>query len=326
MSLTRRGLLALAGASTLAPTLPIAPARAQDWPSRTIRLIIGTAPGGSPDIVGRLLGDKLAEKFGQSVVVENISQGAGAVAQATTAKAQPDGYTMTMLTAGYPPQMAMRKNPPFDPIQGFEFVTVVCGYPMVYAVAPNSPIASFADLLARAKANPGKITYTINAQGSIHHILTKWIETEAGVEMTAIPYRGAGPAFTDVVGGRVDVMVEAATSALARIEAGQLRLLAISSPDKYPLMPNAPLVQQHVPGVTFMSWLGLAMPGGTPRPIVERMNREVHAALALPDVAKRLAESGNLATPTTPDEMRDRVKTEMERWGRIIAAAGIKPE
>jgi tripartite-type tricarboxylate transporter receptor subunit TctC len=323
LSITRRRLLALAGASA---ALPAFPALAQEWPSRSIRMIVGTAPGGSPDIVARLLGEKVAEKLGQSVVVENISQGAGSVAQVTTAKALPDGHTMLMLTAGYPPQMAMRKNPPFDPIQGFEFVTVVCGYPMVYAVAPNSPIASFPDLIARAKADPGKITYTINAQGSIHHILTKWIETEAGIEMTAIPYRGAGPAFTDVIGGRVDVMVEAATSAFPRIEGGQLRLLAVSSNGKYPLMPAAPLVEETLPGVTFMSWLGLAMPGGTPRPIVERMNREVHAALALPDVQKRLAESGNLATPTTPDDMRQRVKTEMERWGRIITAAGIKPE
>jgi tripartite-type tricarboxylate transporter receptor subunit TctC len=316
-------MLALAGASAALPALP---ALAQEWPNRSIRMIVGTAPGGSPDIVARLLGEKIAEKLGQSIVVDNISQGAGSVAQVTTAKALADGHTMLMLTAGYPPQMAMRKNPPFDPIQGFEFVTVVCGYPMVYAVAPNSPIASFNDLIARAKANPGKITYTINAQGSIHHILTKWIETEAGIEMTAIPYRGAGPAFTDVIGGRVDVMVEAATSAFPRIDGGQLRLLAVSSSGKYPLMPAAPLVEETLPGVTFMSWLGLVMPGGTPRPIVERMNREVHAALALPDVQKRLAESGNLATPTTPDEMRSRVRTEMERWGRIIAAAGIKPE
>lgn len=323
MPISRRRLLALAGAGAVLPGLQ---ARAQEWPSRSIRMIVGTAPGGSPDIVARLLGEKLADKLGQSIVVENISQGAGSVAQVTTAKALPDGHTMILLTAGYPPQMAMRKTPPFDPIQGFEFVTVVCGYPMVYAVAPNSPIASFPDLLARAKANPGKITYTINAQGSIHHILTKWIETEAGVEMTAIPYRGAGPAFTDVIGGRVDVMVEAATSAFPRIETGQLRLLAISSQGKYPLMPSAPVVEETLPGVTFMSWLGFAMPGGTPRPIVERMNREVHAALALPDVQKRLAESGNLATPTSPDEMRERVRTEMERWSRIISAAGIKPE
>ena len=151
-----------------------------DWPSRPIRLLIGTAPWGSPDIIGRLIADKLGDRLGQSVVVENNSQGAGAVAYETVSKANPDGYTLGILTAGYPPQIAMRKSVPYDPINGFAYVMFVCGYPFVYAVRPNSPIKSFKDLIAQAKAKPGKITYTINAKGSIYHVLTKWIEMEAG--------------------------------------------------------------------------------------------------------------------------------------------------
>jgi len=322
MALTRRAVVRLAAALPVLPSLPV---RAQDWPSRPIKIMVGTVAGGSPDIISRVLGDKLGERLGQSIVIENNSQGAGAVAQQIVAKSPPDGSTMIMLTAGYPPQMVLRKNP-FDPLDGFAFVTLVCGYPMVYAVRPDSPIASFNDLLARAKTERGHITYTINALGSIYHMLTKWIELEAGIEMSPIPYRGTAAAVSDVLAGRVDVMVDAATSALPRIQNGQLRVLALSSPQRYPLMPEAPIVAETLPNISFMSWLGLAMPGGTPRGIVDRVNREVRHALTLPDVQQRLVEGGNVASPSTPEEMRQKVASEMQRWRQVIDASGIKVE
>ncbi len=300
--------------------------RADDWPSRPIRLLIGTAPGGSPDIIGRLIADKLGDRLGQSVVVENNSQGAGAVAYETVSKANPDGYTLGILTAGYPPQALLRKNLQFDPIEGFSFVTMLCGYPMVYAVAPKSPITSFADLISRAKAKPGTITYSINAVGSIYHVLTKWIELESGTQMTAVPYRGTALALTDVLAGRVDVMVDAATSAFPRVQSGQLRLLALSSPERYPLMPDAPLVSDTVPGIAFMSWLGLATSPGTPRPIVDRLNREVREILALPDIKQKLVEGGNVASPSTPQDMRERIAGDMTRWRKVIEASSIEAE
>jgi tripartite-type tricarboxylate transporter receptor subunit TctC len=321
MTLTRRTFMATAAAMVGA-----LPARSDDWPSRPIKLVVGTAPGGSPDVMARMLGDKLTERLGVSIIVENNSQGAGAVAQQTVAKASPDGYTMIMLTAGYPPQMALRKPQSFDPLDGFSFVTMVCGYPMVYAVAPDSPIKSFPDMIERAKAAPGRITYTINALGSIYHVLTKWIEREAGIEMTPVPYRGTAPAFTDVIAGRVDVMVEPATTAFARVQNGQLRTLALSSPGRYPLLPNAPTLDETLPGVSFLSWLGLAMPAGTPRPVVERINSEIRRALTLPDVQQRLAEGGNVATPSTSEEMREKIMLEMARWGRLIQESGIRTD
>jgi tripartite-type tricarboxylate transporter receptor subunit TctC len=323
MTFTRRASLRLAGSAVVASALPV---RAQDWPVRPVKIVVGTAPGGSPDIISRTLGDKLSEKLGQSFVVENNSQGAGAVAQQVVAKSPPDGHTAIMLTAGYPPQMVLRRNTLFDPLEGFAFVTLVCSYPMVYAVRPDSPIASFRDLLDHAKAKRGGITYTINALGSIYHVLTRWIEMEAGVEMTPIPYRGTAAAVSDVLAGRIDLMVDAATSAFPRIQSGQLRVLALSSPQRYPLMPDAPVVAETLPKVEFMSWLGLAMAGGTPPGIVDRMNREVRAALRLPDVQQRLAEGGNIATPSSPDEMRAKVASEMARWRDVVNASGIKAE
>jgi tripartite-type tricarboxylate transporter receptor subunit TctC len=322
MRLTRRHALGLAGAFAVAPALPLA---AQEWPSRPIRILVGTAAGGSPDIVSRILGEKLAERLGQSFTIENNTQGAGAVAQQLVSRSPPDGYTLLMMTAGYPPQMVLR-NLGFHPLDGFSFITTVCGYPMVYAVAPDSPIKSFPDLLAKAKATPGRLTYTITSQGSIYHVLTAWIELEAKISMNPIPYRGSAQALQDILGGRVDVMVDAATSMFPRIRSGQLRMLAVSSPARYPLMPEAPTVAETVPGIEFTSWLGLVAAPGTPAAIVDRLNREVRHALALSDVEARLVEGGNVAIPSSPQEYRDRVEREIARWRKVIAAAGIKTE
>jgi tripartite-type tricarboxylate transporter receptor subunit TctC len=322
MALTRRSLIQLATGAAMAPAMPLA---AQDWPSRPIRIVVGTAAGGSPDIISRIIGDKLTERLGQSIVIEINAQGAGAVAQQIVSRSAPDGYTMLMMTAGYPPQMVLR-NLGFHPLDGFAFVSTVCGYPMVYAVAPESPIKSFPDLLARAKASPGRLTYSITALGSIYHVLTAWIGLEAGVTMTPIPYRGSAQALQDILGGRVDVMVDAATSMFPRVKSGQLRLLAVSSDGRFPLMPEAPTVGETVPGIEFMSWLGLVMPPGTPSAIVTRMNQEVRQVLALPDVQARLTDGGNVAIPSTPQEYRARVEREIARWQRVITAAGIKVE
>ena len=317
-------MLCLGGAAAIAPVWPAA---ADDWPSRPIRLVVGTAPGGSPDIIGRILGEKLADRLGTAVVIENVTQGAGAVAYQAVSKSAPDGYTMGILTAGFPPQAALRrKSLAYDPVDGFSFVTMLCGYPMVYAVAPDSPIKSFKDLLERAKAAPGRITYTINALGSIYHVLTKWIEIESGALMTPVSYRGTAQALTDVVSGRIDLMVDAATSGFPRVQSGQLRLLAISSPGRYPLMPDAPTIAETLPGVEFMSWLGLAMAPATPRPVVARINKEIRDALELPDVQQRLSEGGNVASPSSPGEMRQKVESEIARWTRVIEAGGIKVE
>jgi tripartite-type tricarboxylate transporter receptor subunit TctC len=322
MGWTRRATLKLAVAAAATPVLPL---RGDDWPSRPIKIIVGTAAGGSPDIVSRVLGERLAEKFGQSLVIENVTQGAGAVAQLTVSRAAPDGYTLGMLTAGYPPQMVLRK-PPFDPLEGFSFVTTVCAYPMVYAVAPDSPIKSFADLLDQAKARAGKLTYTITAHGSIYHVLTKWIELESGASLTPIPYRGTAQAVTDVLSGRVDVLVDAATSAFPRIASKQVRVLALSAPQRYPLMPDAPIIAETLPKVSFLSWLGLAAPPGTPSPIIDRLNREVRAALTTATVQERLIEGGNIAIPSTPAEYRQKVADEMAQWRHVIEAGGIKAE
>ena len=317
----------MCGAAAVMAAPSLARAQSPAWPSRPIRIIIPTAAGGSPDLVARQIGSKLTERLGQPVVVESITQGIGLVANQTVAKSAPDGYTFAMLTGGFTTQAAVLKaSLPYDPVHGLAFVTTTVAYPMFLLVAPNSPIASFQDLVERAKREPGKLNLAILGSGSVYHLLAKWIENRADITMGQIPYRGTVAAFTDVIGGRMDAMLDTATSAITRIKNGQLRALAVSSPERYPLMPDVPTMDATVPGIKLMSWLGLAAPPKTPRVIIDQFNAEVRHALALPDVKQWLADTGVLAAPSTPEEFQARVESEIELYGKIVEANGIKPE
>src|SRR6185295_17943947 len=255
MNLTRRRALALASAFAGSSALP---AGAQpNWPTRSLRILVGTSPGGSPDIVGRLLADKMAERLGQSITVENNTGGGGGIAASIVSHAPPDGTNMTLLTAGYASGAAVGKFP-FDGDNTFGFLSMVCAYPFIYQVPKDSPIKSFEDLIARAKASPGKLTYVITTLGSIYHLIGSWVNAKAGVDIVPVPYRGSATAVTDVLSGRVDVMLDTATSGFPRIRSGQFRALAVTSPQRYPLLPDAPTVAETLPGVQYMSWLGMA--------------------------------------------------------------------
>ena len=324
MSLTRRTLLSGAAAAlgTFSPSAAQTPA----WPTRPLRIIIPTAPGGSPDMVSRTLGNKLTERLGQPVIVESVTHGIGIQGNNMVSRSAPDGHTLAMLTGGFTTQAAVVKTLPYHPVRDFAFVTTVVAYPMFILVAPNSPIASFKDLIDRAKANPGKISYGIIGGGSVYHLLGKWIENRADLDMVAVPYRGSVPAFTDVIGGRLDAMLDTGTSAIPRIRSGQLRPLAVSSPERYPLVPDTPTMAESIPGIQLMSWLGIAAAPQTPRPIVDRLNGELRRALELPDVKKWLTETGVLAAPSTPEEFQKRIETEIELYTKIAEANGIKAE
>src|SRR6476620_2024082 len=321
MSSTRRRFLCGVAVLAVAPT---AKAQTGNWSTRPLRIIIPTAPGGSPDMVSRTLGNKLTERFGQPVVVESITQGVGIVGNQMVSKSAPDGHTLAMLTGGFTTQAVVMKSLPYSPVRDFAFVTSVVAYPMFLLVAPNSPITSFQDLIDRARAAPGKVNYAIIGGGSVYHLLGKWIENRAGVEMTAVPYRGSVPAFTDVIGGRLDAMIDTATSAIPRIRNGQLRALAVSSPQRYPLMPDTPSMVETVSGIQLMSWLGLAAPPQTPRPIIDRLNSEIRRALDLPDIRSWLAETGVLAAPSSPEELQQRVETEIALYPKIAEVNDMK--
>jgi tripartite-type tricarboxylate transporter receptor subunit TctC len=319
--LTRRRTLALSAALAAGSAFP---ARAQqDWPQRSLRILVGTTPGGSPDIISRMLADKMTGPLGQSITVENNTGGGGGISASIVSHSPPDGYTMTLLTAGYASGAAVGKFP-FDGDNTFSWITMVCSYPFVFAVPKDSPIKSFPDMIARAKANPGKLSYVITSLGAVYHLIGTWVGMKAGVDMVPVSYRGSPAAVSDVIAGRVDVMLEPATSAFPRIAAGQFRALALTSPGRYPLMPDAPTVAETLPGVQYMSWLGMAAAPRTPRPIVDRLNTEIQRALKLPDVKRRLEEGGNLGMQTTPEAMRRQIEDEIAHWKYIVEANHIK--
>ncbi len=307
-------------AAAIAAASPLA---AQQWPSRTVRIVTATPAGGSPDFVSRLLADKLTERLGQAVVVENAAVG-GVTAWNNVAKSQPDGYTVGMLTGAFSARAAVAKSLSYDPIKDCAFVTLVSGYPMVVATAPNSPIKSFGELIARAKAAPDGMTYGMNLPGSVHHLIGELINVEAGTTIRGIPYRGNTQIVQDLLGGRLDVMVETGTVAFAQIKGGTLRGLAVSSRERFVLEPDIPAIAETLPGFEVISWLGLAMAAGTPRPIVDRLNREIGEILKLPDIRDKLAGVGNVPTPTTPEQMRDYIERDAARWNRVVEIKKIE--
>ena len=320
MSVTRRHVLAGAAATSVA--MPVLGQEA-NWPQRPLRIIIPTAPGGSPDITSRLIGDKITGRLGQSILVESMTTGGGVAGLQMVAKSAPDGYTLAMLTGGFATQAAVLKNLQYEPLKDFAFITTVVRYPMVYTVRPDSPIKSFKDMIDRAKANPGNVSYGIVGAGNVYHLLGKWIDNVGGVEMNAVPYRGTTLALQDVLGGRVDVLSDAATSTIPRVRSGQVRALAVSSAERYPLLPDVPTMAETLPGIKVESWLGLAATASTPRPIVERLNSEFRRALDLPEVKKWAEESGVVPAPSTPEQFRARVESDVRQWTEIVVRNNI---
>jgi tripartite-type tricarboxylate transporter receptor subunit TctC len=255
-----------------------------------------------------------------------VTTAAGAVSYRTIAKSAPDGGTIGILTSGFAPEVTLRPDPSYDPVNGFTFVTMLCAYPLVYAVPVNSPIKTFDDLLDRAKKAPGKLTYTITGYGSGYHILTKWIELESGISMTAVPYRGIAAGVVDVLSGRVDVLVDASTSIMPRVQGGQFRVLAVSSGERFPLMADAPTVSESLPNVKFTSWLCLAAPSATPTALTDQLNATVKGILLDPPFTARLKDLGSVPNPTSPDETRKIIAGEIARWADVIKRGNIHVE
>lgn len=321
MRLVHAALVALLTLASAVPT-----AWAQEYPTRLVRFYCGFAPGGSSDIVSRLLAAKLQERLGQPFVVEQRVGAGGQIANNLVARGAPDGYAMVLLTGGHPTSAAMIRQLPYDPVRDFGMVTIITAYPMLIAVAPNAPYRTLGDLLARARAQPGKITFGVSSRGSLHHLLGEWVGLEGRADILNVSFKGASQALVEVLGGRIDGMVETATASFPQIRAGKLRPLAISSSVRYPLMPEVPTINETLPGVEAGSWLGLAVAPGTPRPVIDKLNREIRAVLELPDVRQRLADLGGVPTPSSPEEMASRIEREIARWKSVVEAKNIERE
>ena len=301
-------------------------ALAQAFPSKPLKLVTPFPPGGSADIIARVTAQGVSEVVGQPVVVENRAGAGGVTGTDYGAKQPPDGYTLILISGAYPVYPAMLKSMPFEPLTDVAMVSMLTSYPFVISVVPDSPLRSLADLIARAKANPGKLNYPSSGIGTVHHLSGELFNALAGTYIVHVPYRGGNAPLTEVLAGRADVLFEAMTLSIGQIQAGKLRALAVTSRERWKALPGTPTVQETLPGYEVNSFIGLGVTGGTPGPVVERLNAAVRKALDQPDTRKRFVELGGEPGATSPEEMRAFIASEMEKWKKVVAARNIEKQ
>ena len=325
MKLLRRQMLKLAvGASALAVLPPAA--FAQAYPSRPVRLLVGYAPGGVADILGRLVGQWLAQRLNGQFVVENRPGAAGNIATEAVVKSPPDGYTLIVVGSNNAINATLYDNLAFDvlrdivPIVGFQLS------PLVMEVNPSVPAKNVAEFIAYAKAHPGKVNMGSGGNGSTPHVAGELFKMMAGVDMVHVPYRGTGAMFTDFLGGQVQVAFDNVPSSIGYIRAGQLRALAVSTARRLDVLPDVPTVAESVPGFEAIGWTGLGAPRGTPPEVVATLNREVNAALADPAFKARLADLGGIPMTGSPAEFAKFFADDTEKWSKVVRAAHLKAE
>ena len=314
-------------ASLLALGVVSGAAMAQAWPSKVITLVVPFPAGGTTDVLARAVGVELAKSLGQIVIVENKG-GAGATLGADyVAKARPDGYTLLVGAVHHTIATSVYKKLPYDFQRDFAPVTTIALVPNVLVVNPNLPAKNIAELLALAKASPGKLTYGSNGQGTGQHLIGAQFEITGGVKMLHVPYKGSGPLTVDLLGGQIDMSFDTITPVLSHIKAGKLRALAVTTIKRSPTLPDVPTLDESgLKGFDLGTWFGVLAPVATPKDVVTRLNQELREILAAPDVQTAFAAQGMDPATSTPDEFRKLVERDADRWARLIKAQGITAE
>jgi tripartite-type tricarboxylate transporter receptor subunit TctC len=310
----------------LAIALHAGAALAQPWPAKPLKLVTPFPPAGSADVIARLIGQSLAASLGQPVVIDNRPGAGGVVGNEFAAKQPSDGYTLLLITGAYPVQAAMLKSLPFDPLADIAMVSLLTTYPFVISVRPDSPFRTLGELIAYAKANPGKLNYPSSGIGTVHHLSGELLNAMAGIEMVHVPFRGGASPLTEVLGGRVDLLLEAMTLSIGQIQSGKLRALAVTSRERWQALPDVPTVAETVPGYEVNSFIGLGATGRTPQPIIARLNAEVRKALATPQTHQRFLELGGAPGASTPQEMRAFIEREIVKWRRLVSLRKIEQQ
>jgi tripartite-type tricarboxylate transporter receptor subunit TctC len=327
--LHRRHIIALAAASAFVPPPFGCSARAQvaspqAWPSRVVRIICPVAPGGAIDAVTRIVAGRLSETWRQQVVVENRTGGSNNIAAEAVARSEPDGYTILAAPSTLAVTGLLFPSLNYDPIGDLAPVSLIGTYPNIMVVPTSSPAQSVREFIAYAKANRGKITYASGGHGSSLHLAGERFKRMTGIEMTHVPYRGAAPAFNDLIPGRVDVMFNLISSSLPLIRSGQIRGLAVATLQRVAVMPELPTISESgVPGFDVSSWIGLFVPAKVPAQIVTKLNADTVTALVDPPTKRKLEDMGVVVVASTPGELAQAIKADMEKWGPIIREAGI---
>jgi tripartite-type tricarboxylate transporter receptor subunit TctC len=299
---------------------------AKDFPVKPVRLIAPFAPGGGVDIVSRILAQAFTEELGQQVIVDNRPGAGSAVGTDIAAQAQPNGYTWLVNTIALAFNTVLQPKLPYDALRDLSTVTLVAQQPNIMVVHPNSPAKTLKDFVEMARAQPGKLTYGSAGVASGTHLSAELLfGIDLGIKLIHVPYKGTGPALTGVMGGEVTTFMSTLASALPHVKGGRLRALGVSSAKRSQAAPEVPTLQEAgVPGFDYITWYGLLTTGGTPRPVVDRIHGAAMKVIAQPEVRKRLLNQGLEPLSTTPDEFSAYLKSEIEKWGKVVREAGIK--
>jgi tripartite-type tricarboxylate transporter receptor subunit TctC len=325
MKLPRRIFLQLAAGAAALPAVSRF-SWAQAYPSRPVRWIVGFPPAGGADIVARLIGQSLSERLGQQFIIENRPGAAGNIATEAVVRAAADGYTLLMITVPNVVNAALYDKANYDFISDIAPVASIDRVPNVMAINPSVPAKTVAEFIAYAKANPGKINMASGGNGTSQHIAGELFKMMTGISMQHVPYRGAGPALTDLLAGQVQVMFDTVSGSVEHIKAGRLRALAVTTATRAQALPDVPTVADVVPGYEASTFHGVGAPRNTPPDIVNKLNREINAVLAEPGMQARLAELGAAVLPGSPADFGEFIAEETEKWAKVIKFAGMKAE
>jgi tripartite-type tricarboxylate transporter receptor subunit TctC len=301
-------------------------ARAQAYPTRPVRIIVGFPAGGVLDLFARLIGQWLSERLGQPFIVENRAGAGGNLAAEAVVKAPPDGYTLLQIGAHNAWNVALYDNLSFNFIRDIAPVASIYRGPAVLVVHPSFPAKSVPELIAHAKSNPGKIIMASGGVGSAQHVYGELFKMMTGVEMLHVPYRGGGPALTDLLAGQVPVMFDTLATSIEHIKAGKLRALAVTSATRSEVLPDVPTVGDFVPGYEGTGWQGVGAPRDTPAEIIDKLNKEINAGLADPRMKSRITDFGYTVFASSPADFRTFIAAYTEKWAKVIRAANIKPD
>jgi tripartite-type tricarboxylate transporter receptor subunit TctC len=302
-------------------------AAAADYPDRPIRLIIPFPPGGSNDVVGRLIAKTLSEKIGQQVFVDNRGGAGGLIGTEALAKSTPDGYTLGIVSIAHAVNPALHDPLPYDPLKSFEPISILATGPNVLVVNPDLPVHSVKELIALAKQKPGELNYASAGIGSFQHLGGELFKLEANVNIVHVPYKGGGPAMQDVVAGHVKIMFSSLIQTTPLIKAGRLRPLGVGGTKRSAVLPDVPTIAESgLPGYAANNWWGIFAPAGTPKPIVEKLYKDIQLALQSPEMLKEFDIEGAAPVTMTSAEFADFVKVEIDKWAKVVKAGNIKAQ
>ena len=322
----RRDFLSITGVSALATALP-QQVLAQSYPNKPIKFVVGFAPGGATDVIGRLMAKKIGDALGQPIIIENRAGGSSNIGAEVVARAVPDGYTFYVCAITSAINVSLFPKLAFDFARDFEPVALFANVPNILVVHPSVPAKTVKELIDYARAQPGKLSYASSGAGTSIHLSGELFKMLAKVDMVHIPYKGSAPAITDMIGGQVQVMFDNMPSALPHVKAGKLRALAVTSAQRSPSASDIPTMgEAGVAGFDVQSWFGLVAPKGTPKDIIARLNAESVKALATADIKERFMELGAVPGPMSPEAFGDYIRSEIIRWGEVVKVSGAKVE